>query len=391
MTKTELPKLRTSERTAFKRCQAYWKWNYVDGLKPKHEKLGALWFGTGIHLALQERYKYTGKKRGKAVLKVWREYCEGTQVIIYGDEYGEDPEKYWNALELGEKMLGGYLDKYGKDENWFIISAEQAIEVPIRRPLRLANPLSRTSPYIVEYLAAFDIVARNEETDDSLWLWDHKTAATITTDHLVLDDQAGSYWALAPKVLAKMGLVPKGTVLDGILYNFLRKSPPDPRPVNAEGMSTNNPLKADYFAALDGIILESREDEGPRAAHAKMTIPQLAEFAELAGIPVLGQASKRQPLPNFHREEVWRTPEEQRTQIRRIANEALHIELVREGLLPILKTPTKDNCRMCPFSEMCELHEQGADWKEFRDLAYVKGDPYGDHYTKESGSDNGNV
>ena len=40
--------LRTSERKAFKRCQAKWWWQYREGLVPVFEKPGALWFGTGL-------------------------------------------------------------------------------------------------------------------------------------------------------------------------------------------------------------------------------------------------------------------------------------------------------------------------------------------------------
>lgn len=324
----EVPRLRTSERTAFKRCPARWKWAYVDGLKLRNERPGALWFGTGIHLALQERYKYRGTRRGKNILKVWRDYVGDEQAVIYDENFAEDPTAYYDARELGEAMLGAYLDRYGTDEKWFVVATEEAFEIPI------PHPKDKTRP-IVDYLSAFDLVALNQETDDSLWLWDHKTAKTISTKHLSLDDQAGSYWALATDMLAHKKLIQPGQKLDGILYNFLRKAKPDSRPTNSDGLALNK----------DGTV------------------------------------SKRQPTPNFLREEVWRTRAERRKQILKIQNEALWMEKIRSGELPLLKNPTKDCSWDCPFFQMCELHESGGEWKEFRDLAYIRSDPYADHYT----------
>lgn len=329
----DVPRLRTSERSAFKRCQAKWKWAYLDGLKLKHERPGALWFGTGIHLALQERYKYRGTRRGKNVLGVWRDYVGDEQAVVYDENYAEDPSAYYNALELGEAMLGGYLDKYGKDERWHVVATEEAFQILIPHPRKPGEA-------IVDYCSAFDLVALDQETDDSLWLWDHKTAKVIQTHHLALDDQGGSYWALAGDMLLSKKLIKPGQKLDGILYNFLRKAKPDPRPTNEDGLALNKN----------------------------------------------GSVSLRQPTPNFLREPVWRTRAERRKQIIKIQNEALQMEAIRNGTLPITKNPTKDCKWDCPFFEMCELHESGGDWKDFRDAGYARSDPYADHYTGNHGT-----
>lgn len=356
------PHLRTSERKSFKRCVARWDWAYRKGLVPRFEKPGALWFGTGVHLALQHRYSKPGLERGYDVLKVWRDYCDAEPdagVWLQGE--GEQVE-WENARELGEIMLGGYLDKYGMDERWFVISAEQRFELPIPRPKRDGT--------LVLYNGTFDFVGRDQQTDDSLWLWDHKTAKQIKLDHLSLDDQAGSYWAIASQTLAEQGLIPKGEPLDGILYNFLRKGKPDERPRNAAGQATNKPKKEHYLAALK---------EAGCIAHAKMTNDRLAEEAVKWGVEVLGDVSERQSPALFHREPVYRTRPEQRRQIRRIQDEALHMDAVRRRLLPITKNPTPDCKWDCPFFLMCELQEAGDDWQSFRDTSFVVRDPYADH------------
>src|SRR6185312_16331911 len=143
---------------------------------------------------------------------------------------------------------------------------------------------------------------------------------------------------------------------------------PDQRPKNAEGLATNKPQKVHYEAAL--------RDAGLVAVG---TLKALEERAQEAGLTVLGEVSKTQPNVLFHRETVWRTRSERRTQIERIQDEVLQMNLVRNGTLRPTKNPTSDCSWDCPFFEMCQLHEAGDDWQAFRDAAFVRADPYADH------------
>lgn len=390
MTSVDLgvPRIRTSERKDFKRCQQRWQWAWRQGLKPKYEKPGPRWFGIGMHLALQHRYQYKGTKRGKNPIKVWRDFVGDTQAVVFGDNYDTDRDDFISAKELGEIMLDGYLAKYGTDDRWHVLSAEQTFEIPIPDPrgaecptcqgtgggvigecIRCAGRGRIISPLAL-YNGTFDLVALDQETDNSLWLWDHKNMKAITTTHLPLDDQAGSYWAVAADVLLAQKLIEPGMVLDGILYNFLRKAKPDTRPKNAEGLATNKPQKSHYGDALTAAGLSPVG-----------TLPVLTKRAEDAGLVVLGDVSKVQPSPNFHRETVWRTRAERRTQIVRIQQEALQMERLRgkNRIDQPTKNPTKDCSWDCDFFTMCQLHEAGDDWKEFRDSAFIKEDPYAAH------------
>jgi hypothetical protein len=45
----------------------------------------------------------------------------------------------------------------------------------------------------------------------------------------------------------------------------------------------------------------------------------------------------------------------------------------------LTKNSGRDTCPMCPFKDMCELHESGAGWVEFRDAMYRSEDPYAVH------------
>jgi hypothetical protein len=385
---TNIPHVRTSERRDFKRCQQRWDWAWRKGLKSRTTKPDALWFGIGIHLALQERYKYQGMRRGKNVLGVWRDYVGDEIVAVRTNtpgEYESEEPAWMSAGELGEIMLGEYLDKYGMDERWYVISAEQTFEIPIPRPDNARQ--QRPAGPLVYYNGTFDLVALDQNDEGALWLWDHKTAKQIQTGHLSLDDQAGSYWAVAGDVLSAQGLIQPGQQLNGIMYNFLRKGKPDERETNAAGQALNKPGKDDYIKALlnefDAKKLNASQVPGlklDKTGELKWpTIPILAQACADNGIKVEGAVSLVQPSALFLREEVYRTRSERRRQIEKIQNEALQMEAVRSRVLPLTKNPTKDCQFDCAFFQMCELHEMGSDWQEFRNLSFTKRDPYSDH------------
>lgn len=239
------------------------------------------------------------------------------------DNWRED--KYIEAGKLGTSMLNGYIDLYGKDEHWSVIAPETTFQIDI--PSRSGNNILAT------YAGTFDLVYR-DLVDGKIKLGEHKTAKVISTSHLPLDDQAGSYWAIASQTLSHSGAIGKGESIAAITYNFLRKTMPDERERNAEGKCLNKN----------------------------------------------GTVSKVQPAPVFLREEVYRSPRERSGQIERIANEVRWMNIIRDGKAPPYKTPTRDCSWDCSFYDMCLLHERGGDdWKEYQKATFKKVDPYADH------------
>lgn len=325
-----IPILRTSERRAFKNCQQWWYWEYQDGLRLRGQhRANALWFGIGMHIVMQERYKYKGLRRGANPLKVWRDYIndEVAYVRTLPVSNRVDEEPVWvDAGKLGEAMIGGYLDYYGKDPRWYVVATEQEFAATIMRPGVKKGPL-------VQFMSRLDLVARDENSDHGdLYIWDHKNLNAIKTRHLWNDDQMGSYWALAPEALVASGVLKKPEPLTGILYNILRKAMPDPRPRNAEGACLNKD----------------------------------------------GNVSKVQPAPLFVRELITRTRRERNIQVQHIQAEAVQMQWLKEHPSLITKSPG-DQCGWCPFNDMCSLHESGDDWQELRDAMYSAVDPYADY------------
>lgn len=392
-----VPIMRTSERRDFLRCQQRWWWAWREGLRERGaaSEADALWFGTGVHLALASWYCGPGAKRGPHPAETWQAYARDAMRTIKLElalespgSFGEETEAIWvSAEELGLAMMNGYVELYGRDEHKLIISPEQTFDLPVPWPTDQSvfevkpNP-DGSMPWLIRYVGTFDDVWRHADTG-WLMLDEHKTAKSISLDHLPLDPQAGSYWAVATRTLRSKGLIGPREHLKGIEYNFMRKGKPDTRPRDREGYYCNKPTKQRYIEDLTG--LENPDERGCRLNAAdlkKLKLPELEALARRCEFTVLGERSKVQPAPLFVRHEVLRTRQESVTQLHRMQQEALSMAVLRAGILPPLKNPSRE-CNMggfrCPYYEMCELHEQGADISRFKRAAFQQRDPYADH------------
>jgi hypothetical protein len=373
-----IPKIRASERVAFQRCQAAWWWRHREGLTRKGTPSTPLWFGTGIHLALALWYSGPGLKRGPEPAETWEKYSAEMELayIRTDDPDDETVAKYVDARSLGTTMMEGYRNLYGRDETWSVVRPERTFSLGIPWPENAKNFWGAASvdPSMVmaELVGTYDLVYLDTETN-RYWLGEHKTAKSIFLKHLQMDNQAGTYWATATAELRRDGLLPPDGLLAGINYNFMRKGLADERPKDAEGYATNKPDKADYID-----VLRTAGVEAPIKGWDKTTLAMLSGKAEELGIVVLGKRSKVQPPPLFLRHAVHRTGPERRSQLLRVQQDALQMELLRDGLLVPTKSATRE-CSWCEFYDMCELQERGGDWQSLRDVAYVVQDPYADH------------
>ena len=95
-------------------------------------------------------------------------------------------------------------------------------------------------------------------------------------------------------------------------------------------------------------------------------------------LTVFGEVSKNQGSPLFWREVVRRNKANRANQMRRMADEAEMIALARGGLIPILKSPG-DHCNWCPYTDLCDIDEDGGDTETFIKDVFKYEDPYGDH------------
>ena len=367
-----LPILRTSERSSFKRCVQQWQYGYRMGLKPRKTDSGARWFGTGIHLCMAEWY-IPGKERGRDPRDTWEEFTKDSYESIMTMDV--DGEKEWHdAKALGMAMLDNYLDEYGTDDQWEVISPEQRFGVLIPHPANKDKAL-------IDYRGTFDMVVR-DHSDSKIKLLDHKTAAAIMTNHLVLDDQAGGYIAVATSSLRAEGLIKPREYVHGMEYNFLRKGMPDTRPRSDKGYH-NKPTKAHYAEALVHLFGSDNEQDPELLSYdywmKKKLVDLQAQYTTSNGVDdVLGDVSKVQPPPLLLRHWEPRTTKERNNQIKKIGEEALVMDAFRNHELPIIKSTTRE-CTWCDFFELCTIDEAGGDVELMMERAYEVKDPYFDH------------
>lgn len=375
----QIPMLRNSERSSVKRCQHLWWWAWHEGLEKRGRTAAPLWFGTGVHLALATWYCGPGLKRGPHPAETWEQYAkDAIETVKIPGLNEEDEDQFINAKELGTSMMENYVKTYGQDEHMHIIQPEQTFSLDVPWPKlpegHLLLALAERRKILTKLVGTYDLAFR-DLTNSQVWLEEHKTAAAISTAHLSIDDQGGTYFATAGRALEKQGLIKKGERLRGIEYNFMRKGLPDPRPRNADGAYTNKPGKKHYAAAILNLPHNGRTP----SELAKMKLDRLDELAREAGLTVVGDVSKRQPAPLLLRERIHRTAKERSAQLRRIQHEAVQIELLRSGVIVPSKTPTRDCSRFCQFFDLCELDERGGDTKDFAKRVYSKRDVYADH------------
>lgn len=378
--------IRNSERGSLNKCPQRWWWDWREGLRLK-ETPKALWFGTAIHAALADYYR-PGTKRSKDYIDKFRESADMEEEYIRTNVGDVDEDQWLDARTLGEQMLTGYHKFYGGDKKWDVIATEQTFSVKI--PLVAPGGTNKFNRKMVEKILAkygeyfvldgtFDGVYR-DRADKQFKLMEHKTAGSVSVGHLPMDNQAGTYWLVAGTVGLDMGWLKKGQDIAQINYNFLRKGVPDPRPHDPEGYATNAPTKEHYIGALTelgiGLLNNSK---GNDVDINKGTVQDLKTACALAGIAVLGERSKRQSPPLFVRHPVRKTKAQRRQQLSRIQAELWRMILIVEGIEPLNKHSGRDTCPMCPFKDMCELHESGAGWTEFRSAMYRGTDPYSDH------------
>lgn len=364
-----VPMIRTSGRKSFKHCPQQWEWAWNQGLKRRGTEADALWFGTGVHVALAEWY-IPGVKRGVDPRYTWEKWVNEeirqikTVDTVEGLPADNIVHRFVEAKELGLQMFSRYLNEYGQDEHMEMLSREQPFSVGIPHP--------KTKKKITDLKGTFD-GAHRDLRDGFIYLDEHKSAATIRTRHLVIDDQAGTYWAVATHVLRKQGLIGEKEQLRGIIYNFLRKAADDERPMNADGLYCNKPVKQNYFDALEGV------DGWTLGALKKLKVDELDSVAVANFIEVLGEPSKQQPPAYFLREFVPRTRVERRGQIERIGAEVMAMERFISGEQPLYKNPRYDCDVRCDYFDLCEVHEAGGDVEGFAEAMFTVVDRYADH------------
>lgn len=337
----DVPLLRNSERSDFRRCPQRWQWRYGEHLVPISFSTGPLVFGTFGHLALASWY-VPGNKRGRHPADTWDEITKGYWDSVKGDKYVDDDiEGTWeDARSLGHDLLVGYVNHYGNDDHWEVLWAEQPFAQLIPHPHQLERVIdgirqkSHFREAIVKYVGTIDLIVRDHNQNGRVRYVDHKFMKVIETEHLVIDPQNSGYLAIGTHQLRQEGVIGPNESVRDLVYNFVRKTRQDTRPQNRFG----------EFLNKDGTV------------------------------------SKKQPPPYYVRHTVTKTAKERNSQISNIGNEALWMKAVRNGKLPIIKNPSRDCKWDCSFFNLCQIHETGGNVEDTKKMMFRKEDPYQEYY-----------
>lgn len=323
----DLPLIRTHTRIDFKRCpkKAYWRW--LMGLTPKIKSFGALDLGTWVHDAFDCWY-VPGRKRKGDLLEHFNRITD--EAFYMADREGVPEHEMLKATELqflGQALMKSYVERYGTDSTVDVIGAE----IPLQ--FEIADKRGRV---IALHMLKPDMVFRHRKTG-LIWLMENKTAAQIRIEHLVIDDQARAYAAMAQPALRRAKIIGPNERVAGIMYNYIRKAFPDTRKTDHNG----------HYLNQDGSV------------------------------------SKRQPPAYFLRHPLPLSDKAKAVTLRRLQAEATRFTEWRQSIIDgeidpmwIDKTPHHSCPKFCDFFKICRLEEEGADITDMRRNLFVQRNPY---------------
>lgn len=325
-----LPVVRSHERITYKRCKKKWYWSWRRGLVLKAATFGALQLGTWVHAALAVWYG-PGLKRNGDLAEHFSIIADASYEIARRNKAPEYVlEKAEQLIALGIAMLEAYQKHYGRDDGVRMLATEIPLEFTFAQELIGG----KWRPIAVHKLKPDGVFL---DPNDDVWLLETKTAATVRTEHLTLDDQARPYGAMSERALRKLGVIKNGQAFKGIMYNFLRKGLPDERQTNAQGKYLNKN----------------------------------------------GSISKKQPPPLFVRHPVTMTRAAKVKTLQRIQAETIEITELTKDLRSgkvnpdsLQKTPHTSCARTCDFFAMCVVEEEGGNARFMEQRLFIRRDPY---------------
>ena len=295
--KWEILPIHASDVAAFKRCRRYWNWSSPTKTNLRrrvdiHGIYFPLWFGSGIHYALEQYYHPILKRDPVEAFKTWYEYQWNGGIVTYdwldrlydlnprpiidanpstwGKEFPQtylvqglkelhpspDHEEFERHHDLGIGMLNFYKDYSTRNDHFECVSSEAKFSIPLgfeAIDFREDSPNYRNK-LEVHARGTRDAILFNPDSE-RYGLLEHKSAADIGDDYFIkleMDEQVGTYfWASQHE--AKVYDLPWKRI-DRVIYNVLRKVYPKPPTILKDGITPSVNRKeesttAEMFAA----------------------------------------------------------------------------------------------------------------------------------------------
>lgn len=415
-TKWDIIPIHASDRAAFKYCRRQWGWSSPSrsNLMPRAAVYGIrepLWFGTGIHYALERYYASGGKELPTHVWETWFDLEWNGGIVKSDADVGKfidrnpqrigdglwkidglrdilpmaDEEHFAKVRDLGSGMMSFYYKWSQENDNFEVVSTEHDFSIPIFHPgtkdplywedrrrmpegwepnYELENiygPLMKDGfagkPLLKQVHARgrMDMI-KYEPESKQFGIQDYKTAKVLDEDyfrHLELDEQCTTYlWA--GEVEAEMhGL--EYTKLDFITYMGLFKGYPKPPTITTRNLPSIN-----------------RKDESTTAALFEDTIRKL-------GIQMIFERDQKMQsyytwlLELGDKRFIW--PKDATRNKFQKANMGIRVFYETVDMLNdprLYPSPKKEiGCLNCAFRVPCIAAESGGDYKAIIEDGYV--------------------
>jgi hypothetical protein len=398
--KHDIIPIHSSDRASFRRCRRYWDWSSParHNLTVRADIHGInmpMFFGTGIHYALEQYYTPSIKRdpveawktwydiqwRGGTVTEDWLDKVYDLKPKLVGpnmnDETGPntvgslyqvrgledilpDPDHAeWDELyELGIGMMEYYKEYAAKTDDFEVVVAEHQFSVPIwdyendcilkRIDIR-EDSKNYGKELEVHARGRMDQVYR-KIANEKVGILENKTAARWGEEELykLESDEQTTHYLWAAEVEATYYDLPhKGEPIEEVIYNVLRKAYPKPP----------TELQSGFFSM-------DRQKESTTAELLEKWIA-----GHMPGIPL---NEKQQAYLNYLREIgdenfIIRKPVRRNRHQLRNAGYRLYLETL-DMLDPNLRIyPNISNsfkCLNCAFRAPCMAKEDGSDWEQ---------------------------
>lgn len=329
--------IHTSDRGNYKGCRRRWYWqsHLKMGLEPFY-KASPLWFGTGVHFALESVHGS-------------HYYPTGADAFVdfVRSSYNMDKERLptdWKELQtLGIGMLNYYEKEWSVQRRHFdtyIVDGVPQIEVQFEIELPVPDDLlGRAELDKVVYRGTMDRVAYDPDLN-MLWVIEYKTAAQMATSHFSNDPQCTAYvWAC--KIIY-------GIPCAGVIYQQHLKAVPESARMLASGKISSD-------------ARQNTSHRGYRQALINMYGENFVQAASPANIKCLNELAMMEDEdhdPYVRRDKVWRNDHQIEAEGAKILLEAYEMIDPNTPLYP----HAGRHCVYCPFESPCTSMDDGSDW-----------------------------
>ena len=330
-------KIRTSDRTVFKRCRRRWDWqsSFRRNLKTD-DASDPLWTGTGVHFALEDFHGYNKYKYPARAFKAF-------VIASLKDPSALKPENLEEQTRLGMGMLY-YYHLWLKDRDplrtFFDEEGRAHVEVSFEIPL---EPYGIVGPNEepVFYKGTLDRVV--EDREGNLWIVEYKTAKRFETVHYMTDPQISAYCWAASKMYPQYNVV-------GVIYMQFRKDLPSlPKVLMSGRISTDKRQPTTYKLYRKALKALYGTDYRSKAPQANL------EFLD-----ALLESECVDSDPFIRRDRVYRSPEQIDIEEEKII---LEVQDMLDTNLRIYPNPTRACSFECPFFSPCVTMDEGGDWE----------------------------